>query len=57
MTARRAYIPEPFLSNGSVNTFPYIVRRFLIMQQFDYNNGRVVVFYVGVPRGYKRDEV
>jgi hypothetical protein len=42
--ARRADIPEPFLSNGSVYTFPLLGNIFLIMQQLG-NNGRAV-FYV-----------
>jgi hypothetical protein len=28
-----------FLSNGSVNTFPLLGNRFLIIQNFDYSNG------------------
>jgi hypothetical protein len=39
-------IPEPFLGNGSVNTFPLLCNRFLIVQQVDYNNGKDYVFYV-----------
>jgi hypothetical protein len=31
--------------------------RFLIMQQFDYNNGRAVFSAWSVPRGYKREKV
>jgi hypothetical protein len=42
MTPKWADIPEPFLGNGLVNTFPLLGSRFLIMQQLDYNNGRVV---------------
>jgi ribose 1,5-bisphosphokinase PhnN len=45
-----------FLGNGSVNTFPLLGRRFLIMQQLDYNNGRAVLSTWSVPRGYERDE-
>jgi hypothetical protein len=45
MTARWADIPDLFLGNCSVNTFPLLARRFLIMQQLDYNNERYV-FYV-----------
>jgi hypothetical protein len=32
-----------FLGNGSVNTFPLLGSRFLIMQQLDYNNRRDVI--------------
>jgi hypothetical protein len=44
-TAREADIPGTLLGNGSVNTFPLIGSRSLLMQQLDYNNGRDV-FYV-----------
>jgi hypothetical protein len=55
----------PFLGNGSVNTFPrnttnehpLLGRRVLIMQQFDYKNGRAVFSAWSVPRDYKRDKV
>jgi hypothetical protein len=33
---------RPFLGNSSVNTFPLLGSRFLIMQQLDYNNGNGV---------------
>jgi hypothetical protein len=33
---------RPSLGNGSVNTFPLLGSRFLIMQQLDYNNGNGV---------------
>jgi hypothetical protein len=33
---------SPFLGNGSVNTFPLLGSRLLIMQQLDYNNGNLV---------------
>jgi hypothetical protein len=46
MTLRWADIPGPFLGNDSVNTFPLIGNRFLIMQQFGYNNGRAVFVYL-----------
>jgi hypothetical protein len=36
---RWLYKQRPFLGNGSVNTFSLLCRRFLIMQQLDYNNG------------------
>jgi hypothetical protein len=42
MTARWADIPDPFLGNDSINTFPLLGSRFLIMQQLDYNNGKGV---------------
>jgi hypothetical protein len=48
---------RPLLRNGSVNTFPLLGSRFLIMQQLDYNNGRVVFSTWSVPRGFKRPEV
>jgi hypothetical protein len=41
-TARWADIPGPFLGNSSVNTFPLLDSRFLIMQQLYYNSGRDV---------------
>jgi hypothetical protein len=56
-TARWADIPGPFLGNGSVNIFPLLGGRFLMMQLLDYNNGRAVFSTWSVPRGYKRDEV
>jgi hypothetical protein len=37
MIARREDIPEPFLGNGSVNAFPLLGSRVLIMQQLVYN--------------------
>jgi hypothetical protein len=40
-TARWADIPGLFLGNGSVNTFPLLGSRFLIIQQFDYNSGEL----------------
>jgi hypothetical protein len=39
-----------FLGNGSVNTFPLLGSRFLIMQQLDYNSGRAVFTAWSVPR-------
>jgi hypothetical protein len=51
MTVRSADIPGPFLGNGSVNTFPLLDSRFLIMQQFDYNNGTAVFSTWSVKRG------
>jgi hypothetical protein len=38
MTSRWADKPGPFLGKGSVNTFPLLGSRFVIMQQLDYNN-------------------
>jgi hypothetical protein len=43
-----------FLGNGSVNTYPLLGSRFLIMQQLDYNNGKSVFSMWSVPRCYKR---
>jgi hypothetical protein len=43
---------RPFLGSGSVNTFPLLGRRFLIMQQLDYNNGRTVFSMWSMPRCY-----
>jgi hypothetical protein len=43
-----AYVPGPFLGNGSVNTFQLLGSSFLIMQQLDYNNGRAVFYVVRV---------
>jgi hypothetical protein len=57
MTARWADIPGPFLGNASVNTFPLLGSRFLIMQQLDYNNGRAVFSTWSVPRVYKQDKI
>jgi hypothetical protein len=57
-----AYIPvakrslckqRPVLVNGSVNTFPLLGSRFVIMQQLDYNNGDGC-FYLALPRCYKQ---
>jgi hypothetical protein len=45
------------LINGSVNTFPLLGSRFLIMQQLYYNNGRAVFSTWSVSRCYKLDEV
>jgi hypothetical protein len=56
-TARWADIPGPFLGNGSVNTFPLLGNRFLIMQQLDYNSGRAVFSAWFALRGYKWNEV
>jgi hypothetical protein len=47
-------IPEPFLGNGSANTFPLLGVRFLIIQQLDYNNGRAVFSVWSVSRSYKQ---
>jgi hypothetical protein len=44
----------PFLGNGSVNTFQLLGGSFLIMQQFDYSNGRTVFFAWSVPKCYKQ---
>jgi hypothetical protein len=52
-----ADIPRTFLGNGSVNTFPLLGSRFLIMQQLDYNTRRTVFSTWSVSIGYKRDEV
>jgi hypothetical protein len=41
------------LGNGSVNTFPLLCSRFLIMQQLDCNNGDVFSAW-SVPRCYKQ---
>jgi hypothetical protein len=39
--------PDPFLGNGSVNTFLLLGSRFLIMQQLHYNNrGAVFSAYI-----------
>jgi hypothetical protein len=45
---------QPFLGNGSVNTFPLLGSRFLIMQQLDYNSGRAVFSTWSVPRSYEQ---
>jgi hypothetical protein len=45
---------RPFLGNGSVNTFPLLGSRFLIMQQLDYNNGNGVFSMWIVPKCYKQ---
>jgi hypothetical protein len=46
-----------FYGNGSVNTFPFLGSRFLIIKQLNYNNGIAVFSTWSVPRGYKRDDV
>jgi hypothetical protein len=50
-------IPEPCLGNGKIITFPLLGTRFLITQQFDYNNGIAVFSAWAVPSGCKQDEV
>jgi hypothetical protein len=55
MTVRWADIPGPFPGNGSVNTFPLLDSRFLIMQQLDYSTGRAVFTIWSVPRCYKQE--
>jgi hypothetical protein len=35
----------PFMGNGSVNTFPLLGSRFLIMQKLSYNNGDEVFLH------------
>jgi hypothetical protein len=50
-------IRRPFLGSVSVNMFLLLGTRYLIMQHFDYNNGRDVFSTWSVPGGYKRDEV
>jgi hypothetical protein len=48
------HISHPFLGNGSVNTFPMLDRRFLTMQQLDFNNGRDVFSTWSALRCYKQ---
>jgi hypothetical protein len=59
---------QPLLANGSETTFvsrqtprneqrPLLGSRLLIMQQLDYNNGRVVFSTRFVTKNYKRDEI
>jgi hypothetical protein len=55
-TARWVDIPGPFLGNGSVNTFPLLGSRLLIIQQLDYNNGRYVFSIWSVLRCYTRSD-
>jgi hypothetical protein len=45
---------RPFLGLGSVNTFTLLGRRFLIIQQLDYNSGDTVFSMWSVPRCYKQ---
>jgi hypothetical protein len=45
---------RPFLGNGSVNSFPLLGSRFLIMQQLDYNNGNGVFLRVPLRDVYKQ---
>jgi hypothetical protein len=52
MTMRWADIPGPFLSNGSVNMFPFLGSRSLIMKQLDYSNRRAVFPMWSMPRCY-----
>jgi hypothetical protein len=42
MSAGWANIPGPFLGSSSVNMFPLLGSRFLIVQQLGYNNGNGV---------------
>jgi hypothetical protein len=53
-TAGWADTPDPFLGNGSVNTFALLGSRFLIMQQLDCYNGRDMFSTSSVPRCYKQ---
>jgi hypothetical protein len=48
---------RPFLGNGSVNTFPLLGRKFLIMQQLEYNNGNEYFYVVRAKMLCKRDKV
>jgi hypothetical protein len=48
------YEQRPFLGNGSVNTFPLLNSRSLIMQQLDYNNSRTVFSMWSVSRCYRQ---
>jgi hypothetical protein len=45
---------RPFLSNGSVNTFPLLCSRSLVMQQLDYNIGNQKFSMWFMPRCYKQ---
>jgi hypothetical protein len=51
----------PFLSNGSVNTFPRnngrmpVARQQILNNATEYNNGKAVFSTPSVPRGYKQD--
>jgi hypothetical protein len=47
-------MPDSFLDNGSVNKFPLLGSRFLIMEELDFNNGRVVFCTWSMPRHYKQ---
>jgi hypothetical protein len=51
---RYTNIPDPFLGNGSVNTFPLLGGIFLIMQHLDYKNGRDIFYVVRAERLYAR---
>jgi hypothetical protein len=50
----RAVIPAPFVGSGSVNKFPLLGIRFLIMQ---LQQCKSCVSTWSLPKGYKRDEV
>jgi hypothetical protein len=52
-TARWADIPAPLLGSGSVNTFPFLGSRDLILQQLDYNEKAVIPMW-SVLRCYKQ---
>jgi hypothetical protein len=45
---------RPFLGNISVNTFPLLGSRFLIMQQLNATNSRTVFSMWSMPRCYKQ---
>jgi hypothetical protein len=58
-TQRREHVYRIFrftaLRNGSVNTFPLLGNRYLIMQQLHYNNGRAAFSMWPVLRYYKEE--
>jgi hypothetical protein len=45
---------DPFLGNDSVNTFPLLGSRFIIIQKLDYNKGTTVSSTWSVPKCYKQ---
>jgi hypothetical protein len=53
---RDRQIPDSFLGNCSVNTFPLLGSRLLIIRKLYYKNGKAVFSTSSVLKGYKQNE-